>query len=942
MKGKTRFCIYLLPVAVSVLLTGCREKQGEADSDVISSVSVISDALPGTESVEEATELIDDADEPDYLLAQYDNVGEGVFVSEYMKEMDAEFQEAVIEEGILYEGEVVYDQSDTGLLSTGDAARDAQNAGDFIIGVLESGDAERYSSLFGSKQYFDEFRGLMWNQLDTGWTANRYFDCYYTYVTEEKGYVSFTYYIYPDYEQMQAETAKAVIFRCDVNTGDGLICGTELKAYDMTVEEYRTVREWKGKRIAVIEDGEVAGGGGLLTIPGQDSEEDVKYIDTRADMGSDSLVKLFMEDLRTGNIAYGETSNFLIDQESTWLSDIADEIHENTDGWELEETYDFYYLNHNEQAGLIHYKYYYYWNKPDEKNEKVLVTDAWISEDGIWDMQIHWFLTRRHLADEEETASGESEQEEAAADIDAFLTVDWTDDNILLWMNHAVTPQDSGQGWRFALADIDFDGSEELLILFTSNHCGENSLYIYGQEDGNVFSYIDTIATQGQDMQSGIDYKAISPYMDIDLLDAYVNQEGEYRYLSLDRSDFGGDIHGGYYTVILYETVLKEDTLPKEIARIEYLAPEEREELYFLGEKVYETGRLRDMIASYMDGYREVELAYRMAEKTFARDVVGLEEAERNNELQELYESLRKLANDIPISQTNLDEIINEEDSLITSSMVSDFISLDSKSFEEKYDRNELYEKDILYCDKNSWKYDGNAVDSYQKPDAYYNVTDITAIRFIRDSYVLENADEEINDREVYIQCLDDCAISIFFQKKKDSQSGEEVLNLLEVSFIKVKAEGEKVPESLYQDLENGYYQVRAEIQSEEWIESPDRTKAVCVSNGALPKHPSQIFVRYQDKIPDSVFRMTWECGIVGWIDDEHIVFYEIDMSGPLLIHLETNQIEKIKKKDDDYDVYGAKYEIQDNQLVCTCLGEKIYCWDIVKENNDIHITKVN
>ena len=80
----------------------------------------------------------------------------------------------------------------------------------------------------------------------------------------------------------------------------------------------------------------------------------------------------------------------------------------------------------------------------------------------------------------------------------------------------------------------------------------------------------------------------------------------------------------------------------------------------------------------------------------------------------------------------------------------------------------------------------------------------------------------------------------------------------------------------------------------------------------------------------------------MGWIDDEHIVFYEIDMSGPLLIHLEANQIEEIKKKDDDYDVYGAKYEIQDNQLVCTCLGEKIYCWDIVKKNNDIHITKVN
>ncbi|MGN0280454.1 MAG: hypothetical protein ACI4C4_13970 [Lachnospiraceae bacterium] len=595
------------------------------------------------QSESEAIQSPDETVEQDYMTESYD-AGEGVFMSEYMKEMDTEFQETVIEEGILYEREVVYAQSDKGLLSMGDAALDSQIIGDFLINVMENRDVEKYRGIFGGEQYFDEFRGLMWNQLDTGWIANRYYDCCYTYVTEKEGYVSFTYYIYPDYEQMQVETSKVVIFRCDVDTGDGLICGTEFRAYDMTVEEYQTVREWKGKRIAVIEDGKVAGGGGLLTIPGQDSEEDVKYIDTMADMGSDSLVKLFMEDLRTGNIANGEVSNFLIDKESTWLSDIADEIHENTDGWELEETYDFYYLNHNEQAGLIHYKYYYYWNKLDEKNEKVLVTDAWISEDGIRDMQIHWFLTRRHIEEEEGTDSEIIGQNEEKLDIEAFLTIDWTDEDIIWVWNHTVSPDDSGQGWKFAVADIDFDGSQELLVIFPSNHCGGNSLYIYKQEDGNAFSYIDTIATTEQDMRSGIDYKAISLYMDIDLLDAYVNKDEEYRYLSMDRSTFGGDIHGGYDTVVLYETVLDENVAPKEVCRIEYYAPEEREELYFLGEKVYETGRLRDMIASYMDGYREVEIDYRMAEKTFARDVIGLDEAERNDELQELYESLKALA----------------------------------------------------------------------------------------------------------------------------------------------------------------------------------------------------------------------------------------------------------------------------------------------------------
>lgn len=846
-----------------------------------------------------------------------------------------EFQEKIIEEGIPYERKVVYDQSGSGLLSMGDAALDAQAAGNFIIDVLESGDVETYSSLFVSKQYFDEFRNLNWNQLDTDWKANCYYDCYYTYVTEERGYVSFTYYIYPDYEQMQAETAKAVIFRCDVGTGDGLICDTELKAYAMTVEEYYTAGEWRGERIAVVKDGEWAGGGGMLRIPGQDSEEEVKYIYTNEDMGTESLVKLFMEDLRTRNIGNGKVSYYLIDKKSTWLSEFADEIHENTDGWKLEETYDFYYLNHNEQSGLIHYKYYFYWNKPDQKNEKVLVTDVWISQEGIKDMQLHWFLTGRHMKDDADPVSEEIiGQNGKAMDIEAYLTIDWTDEDILLWYNHIISPNDSGRGWKFAVADIDFDGVQELFVIFGSNHGGGNSVYIYGQENGSVFSYIDMIATFDQDIEyirNRIDYIRISPYMDIELLDAYVNEDGEYRYLSLDSNSYGGDIHGGFYTVILYETVLKEDAAPKEIARIEYLAPMEKEELYFLGQEVYETGRLRDMIASYMDGYTKVAMDCRMAEKTFARDVIGLDETERNKELQELYESLRCLTRE---------NGTNAEDSLNTSTIVSDFLSLNAEKFEQKYDRKELYDKDILYCDQNAWKYDGNAVDPYQKPEEHYDVAGITAIRFIKGSYTPGYTDAQANDREIFIQCFDDYAISRFYQKKLDSQSGEEVLDLIEISYIKVETGGEKVSKTFYQELENNYYQVRAEIQAGEWIASPDGTREVCVSNGSLPKHPSQIFVRYRDKMPDSIFRMTWECGIAGWIDDEHIVCYKIDMSGPFLIHLETNQIEEIKKADDDYDIYGAKYEIRDNQLVGTCMGEEIYCWNIVRENDDIRIIK--
>lgn len=202
-------------------------------------------------------------------------------------------------------------------------------------------------------------------------------------------------------------------------------------------------------------------------------------------------------------------------------------------------------------------------------------------------------------------------------------------------------PNDSAQGWDFSIADIDFDGVPEVLVLFTANHCGGNSAYIYKQEKGDVISYMDTYATPEGDMSHKIDYEAISPYMDIDLLDAYTNAKGQCRYLSLDCSSIGGDIKGAIYTISLYETVSGKKAMPKEIARIEYSGLEEKKELNFLGERVYEAGRLRGLIDEYMDGYTKVEIAYKDVEKGFARDLVAYPAEEREQELNELYAELR-------------------------------------------------------------------------------------------------------------------------------------------------------------------------------------------------------------------------------------------------------------------------------------------------------------
>lgn len=223
----------------------------------------------------------------------------------------------------------------------------------------------------------------------------------------------------------------------------------------------------------------------------------------------------------------------------------------------------------------------------------------------------------------------------------SYLTVDWTDFEIL--MGHTIEPEDSGRGWEFSIADVDFDGTLELLVTFAANHCGQNALYIYKQENGRVFSFADTNAVFGKYVMSDIDYKAISPYMDIDLLAAYKNQNNEYRYLSLDYSFFGGNERGNIGTVTLYETILDKQTAPVKLAEISYVLPEETVEMYFRGERIYEAGELKDQLDEYMEGYTELEIKYETATKSFSRDIVSQSDEYKAKELVELYKSLEEL-----------------------------------------------------------------------------------------------------------------------------------------------------------------------------------------------------------------------------------------------------------------------------------------------------------
>lgn len=279
--------------------------------------------------------------------------------------------------------------------------------------------------------------------------------------------------------------------------------------------------------------------------------------------------------------------------------------------------------------------------------------------------------------------------------------------------------------------------------------------------------------------------------------------------------------------------------------------------------------------------------------------------------------------------------------------IVSDFLSMEPKEFEKKYDKKELYARDILYCGREAWKYDGERVDGFQDDRDCYEVENITAIRFgkayFTDKDIWEEntilADEQ-EPGSVVVRYFGEYALSMYFRGNAEGEGEEAEPELIELSYMKVKLEktdSRKVaPAALYERLEKSYYEVQEEIRSGKWIVSPDQKKAVCTSNGMLPKHPAQIFVCYQEKTPDLIFRKTSECHFVDWIDDDHFICY--NDAGPVMVHLESGQIENVKKEEDDYDGYGCDYEIQENYLIATCLEEEYYRWKIVREDGEIRM----
>lgn len=284
---------------------------------------------------------------------------------------------------------------------------------------------------------------------------------------------------------------------------------------------------------------------------------------------------------------------------------------------------------------------------------------------------------------------------------------------------------------------------------------------------------------------------------------------------------------------------------------------------------------------------------------------------------------------------------VKDENYTYTEQVVLDFLHMNSIEFQESYNKDDLNQSGILYCGKESWKYDGNQVDAYQED--CYNVVNITAIRFYQKQPVPVYLNMNIGDHlvqyeeEIRIDYNTDYVVSIY------SKPAENDLPCIqEISFVKIELDVGTAPKDLYQFIENDYYEVRESLIDKTWILSPNGEKAACVSNGELPKHPSQVFIWYKDNKPLVVFRENWELRIVGWIDNDHLVLDKINISTPILVHLERNEIEEISEER-KFDTDGAKYRIPGSSLVAEdYYGEQMYQWEILERDGEIYVVETD
>lgn len=232
-------------------------------------------------------------------------------------------------------------------------------------------------------------------------------------------------------------------------------------------------------------------------------------------------------------------------------------------------------------------------------------------------------------------------------DLLPYLSYNWTEDSVL--MEHKLVPNDSGSGWDFYLADIDFDGNREMLVNFSANHLGNNSLYIYKSENNSVVNTKDIIASSDVVRQEYSNIKELLPdIFNIDIIDVYQNTN-KYRYFTTDCFSVNGDISAVIYQVNLDSN----NTNCIELARVNVLSESSSDNLklhqvYFMGDEIKSDEldsitKLNNLLADYMKDYTKIEIQYQKIPINFPRDIVSYNSDEKANILKKLYKAIDNL-----------------------------------------------------------------------------------------------------------------------------------------------------------------------------------------------------------------------------------------------------------------------------------------------------------
>lgn len=309
----------------------------------------------------------------------------------------------------------IYEQENNGLLAFGTVCDSAENLADIFLHVIgnRGADVEKYAKWFGYESYFTDFADSNWGLLEENWTADEEYDCFFIDRIEDAGYVGFQYYFYPDFADMDVDTAKMAVIACNVDITYGTIDYNRVDIFPITEEAYLEMKQKQtGSRVLVVDKGTALLGKEMVAIPVLDrpvepvsiaafdpdtvaaahsGRKEIKelwgFADT-AQAGS-CLGEMFLRDLVNDyveeGVIYKSAKNSEMISAALYTMDQFLEA-----GWKVDEQYDCYYIGANEAAGCMHFQYYFY--PADVSDEQVknrtLVADVYLSEAGIERMAV--------------------------------------------------------------------------------------------------------------------------------------------------------------------------------------------------------------------------------------------------------------------------------------------------------------------------------------------------------------------------------------------------------------------------------------------------------------------------------------------------------------------------------------------------------------------------